>query len=161
MFPGLGPTTIPWNYIFGCLAHSQLLAELSLSTEHSKKVCSTRPGFGVPTHIVQLHLVILIRVFLFLWEACCVLCFFRCLLLNCLSHTKWCHLCHCSSYTKLTRKVKLAFRNCWVPHVPDHSMQKTRHSHTHTLHHKVPWQMWPASVPTLRDRARFTYGFSF
>jgi hypothetical protein len=46
---------------------------------------------GPTTHIVQLHHVILLSDLLFLWEAHCFPCLFRCLLLKCLSHPKWSH----------------------------------------------------------------------
>jgi hypothetical protein len=44
------------------------------------------PGLRPTTHIVELHLVILVRGLLFVWEVRCFSRLFRCLLLKCLCH---------------------------------------------------------------------------
>jgi hypothetical protein len=66
--------------------------------EHSKKEWSALPGLGVHfSHCAAAScyfgkgFVISLRGLLFLS-------LFRCLLLKCLSHSKWSHLCHCSLY---------------------------------------------------------------
>jgi hypothetical protein len=104
------------------LATSQLLAELghlpvSLLSKQSiprrsgqfdlEKSAQLVLALGSTTHIVLLHLVILVKRLLFLWEARCLPRLFRCLLLKCLSHPKWSHLCYCFPYSNTTSQWDL------------------------------------------------------
>jgi hypothetical protein len=86
------------------LAPSQLLIKsghlpLSLSNWTFQRAWSAHPwkfvqlvlALGPTTHIEQLHLAILVRSLLFLWEVHCFPCLFRCLLLKFLSHPKLSH----------------------------------------------------------------------
>jgi hypothetical protein len=81
-----------WNWTF-----QECLVGLSWPWKFAQLILA----MGPTPHIVQLHLVAVVRGLLFLWEAGCFPCLFRCLLLKCLPHPKWSHLSHCSPYNAI------------------------------------------------------------